>query len=221
MTTATALIARAEATLDRYQHALGSEDTDAARALHRDLLALLPAARVLLAERDDLARRLEVARRDPLTGLPARAAFTTAAEHMLATVAAPAVLMVDLVDFKAVNDTHGHEAGDAVLAATGRRLTGWAGAAAVVGRLGGDEFAAVLDTDPVALPGRLAALRRALEQPVDHHGRQLTVGASLGAATLTDHPTRDLSALLHAADLAMYADKGRGRRGRRRTFTAA
>ncbi|OEV39142.1 hypothetical protein HS99_0018125 [Kitasatospora aureofaciens] len=195
---------------------MGPEDTDAAQTLHRDLLALLPAARVLLAERDDLARRLEVARRDPLTGLPARAAFTAAAEQLLATANAPAVLMVDLVDFKAVNDTHGHEAGDAVLAVTGRRLAGWAGPGAVVGRLGGDEFAAVLDTDPAGLPGRIAALRGLLEQPADHHGRQLAVGSSIGAATLTDHPTRDLSVLLHAADLAMYADKGRGRRGRRR-----
>ncbi|MGW4806424.1 GGDEF domain-containing protein [Kitasatospora sp. NPDC004272] len=221
MTTATALIARAEASLDRYQHAPGHENTDAARALHRDLLALLPAARTLLAERDDLARRLEAARRDPLTGLPARAAFTTAAEQLLATAAAPAVLMVDLVDFKAVNDTHGHETGDAVLTATGRRLAHWAGTGAVVGRLGGDEFAAALDTDPAALPERLAALRQLLEQPVDHHGHRLAVGASIGAATLTDHPARDLSALLHAADLAMYADKGHGRRGRRQHIRAA
>ncbi|WP_344441498.1 hypothetical protein [Kitasatospora nipponensis] len=94
MTTATALIARAEATLDRYQHAPGPEDADAVRALHRDLLALLPTTRVLLAERDDFARRREDARRDPLIGLPTRAAFTTAAEQLLTTAAAPTMLML-------------------------------------------------------------------------------------------------------------------------------
>ncbi|MFI9365974.1 GGDEF domain-containing protein [Kitasatospora sp. NPDC053057] len=170
---------------------------------------------MLLAERDDLARRLEDARRDPLTGLPTRAAFTATAERLLATAAAPAVLMLDLVDFKAVNDPHGHEVGDAVLTATGRRLADWAGPGAVVSRLGGDEFAAVLDTDPASLPARIADLRSLLEQPVDHHGTTVAVDASIGSATPAGHLNRSLPALLHAADLAMYADKGRGRRGRR------
>ncbi|WP_327071925.1 GGDEF domain-containing protein [Kitasatospora sp. NBC_01302] len=216
-------IARTQASLARYQHALGpgpdsDPAIDAAWTLHRDVAALLPAALALLAERDDLARRLETARRDPLTGLPTRAAFTTAAEQLLTT--APAVVLLDLVDFKAVNDTHGHETGDAVLAAVGRRLADWAGPAAACGRLGGDEFTVVLDTDPADLPERIVKLRALLEQPVEHDGQVLAVGASIGTATrTTGHPDLGLSALLHAADQAMYADKGRGRRGRRQTLT--
>lgn len=216
-------IARTQASLARYQHALGpgpdsDPAIDAAWMLHRDVAALLPAALALLAERDDLARRLETARRDPLTGLPTRAAFTAAAEQLLTTAQAPAVVLLDLVDFKAVNDTHGHQAGDAVLAAVGRRLADWAGPGAACGRLGGDEFTVVLDTDPADLPEQVAKLRALLEQPVEHDGQVLAVGASIGTATrTTGHPDLGLSALLHAADQAMYADKGRGRRGRRQT----
>ncbi len=140
-----------------------------------------------------------------------------AAEQLLTSSANATVLLLDLVDFKNVNDTHGHAAGDAVLAAVGARLADWTGTAGLAGRLGGDEYAALVDLSPTDVPEQLLELRAALELPVDHDGLTLTVGVSLGAATLIEHPGKGLSALLHAADLAMYADKGRGRRGRRQT----
>ncbi|WP_344625931.1 GGDEF domain-containing protein, partial [Kitasatospora arboriphila] len=89
-----------------------------------------------------LARRLATARRDPLTGLLTRDGFTARAERLIRSHPDRAtVLLVDLDDFKTVNDTHGHAAGDAVLTATAHRLTAWCGPSGLAARLGGDEFA--------------------------------------------------------------------------------
>ncbi len=74
-----------------------------------------------------LARQLATARRDPLTGLHTRAGWTARAERVIRRHPAAAVLLLDLDDFKALNDTHGHAAGDAALAATAARLTAWCG----------------------------------------------------------------------------------------------
>ncbi|MBC2869842.1 GGDEF domain-containing protein [Streptomyces mexicanus] len=161
-----------------------------------------------------LYRRLDRSRRDPLTGLWTRDGWTRRAERVIRRHPRAAVLLADLDGFKPVNDRHGHEAGDAVLAAAGERLTAWCGAHGVAGRLGGDEFVAVLDNDE-RLDDRLADLAQLLREPVDHHGLQLTVGASIGAARLAALPEPTLSAALGAADQAMYQVKGRTRRGRR------
>ena len=91
-----------------------------------------------------LWRRLATARRDPLTGLHTRAGWTTRAEHLLAKHPGALVLLVDLDDFKTINDTHGHAAGDAVLTATAQRLADWCGRHGIAARLGGDEFAAIV-----------------------------------------------------------------------------
>ncbi|MFJ9702576.1 GGDEF domain-containing protein [Streptomyces fradiae] len=154
-----------------------------------------------------LARRLARARRDPLTGLHTRAGWTTRAERILTTSPTALVLLVDLDDFKAINDTHGHAAGDAVLTATADRLSAWCGRAGVPARLGGDEFAAIttraLDVD---------ALTAALNQPVHHAGTLIPVGASVGVCHRTDLPLPSLTDALSAADAAMYRAKGHGRR---------
>jgi GGDEF domain-containing protein len=87
-----------------------------------------------------LHRQLAVTRKDPLTGLLRRDAYTARARRLLARHGDDtAVVLIDQDHFKAVNDTMGHAAGDAVLAATAARLTAWAGPRASVGRLGGDE----------------------------------------------------------------------------------
>jgi diguanylate cyclase (GGDEF)-like protein len=130
------------------------------------------------------------------------------------------VILGDLDGFKAVNDRHGHAAGDAVLAAVGERLTDWSGTRGTAGRLGGDEFVCVLHDDQ-DLPQRLARLARAVREPVVHQGVTLRVGISLGTARPADLPERTLSAALKAADTAMYTVKGRGRRGRRHPALAA
>jgi diguanylate cyclase (GGDEF)-like protein len=157
-----------------------------------------------------LWRRLSTARRDPLTGLHTRAGWTTRAEHLLARNPGALVVLVDLDDFKAINDTHGHAAGDAALIATARRLADWCGRHGIAARLGGDEFAAIV-TDPARTPG-LYALQVALDRPFEHDGRVLPVAASVGHCHRTHLPVPTLTDALSAADAAMYAAKGHGRR---------
>jgi diguanylate cyclase (GGDEF)-like protein len=152
-----------------------------------------------------MVRRLRGARRDPLTGLRTREAFTRRARRLLRDGRA-VVVLADVDRFKQVNDTHGHAAGDALLAAVASRLTHAVGRNGVVGRLGGDEFAAVLiDRDHTA-PERLNVLSRVLARPVDGTPEVHTT-VSLGWVCRTDHPGEELSDLLRRADEAMYAAK--------------
>ncbi|MFJ3183873.1 GGDEF domain-containing protein [Streptomyces sp. NPDC086796] len=161
-----------------------------------------------------LHRRLDRSRHDPLTGLWTRDGWTRRAERIIRRRPRAAVLLADLDGLKAVNDVHGHAAGDAVLSAAGARLTAWCAAHGVAGRLGGDEFVAVVEDD-ARLDDRLADLAELLRQPVEHQGVTLTVGASIGAARLASLSEPTLTAALTAADQAMYRVKGRTRRGRR------
>ncbi|WP_405714784.1 GGDEF domain-containing protein [Streptomyces sp. NBC_01005] len=157
-----------------------------------------------------LVHRLSSARRDPLTGLHTRAGFTARAERIIRRSPKALTVLVDLDDFKAINDTHGHAAGDAVIAAIASRLAAWCHRHGIAARLGGDEFAAIV-TDPAATSGT-SALTRALHRPVIHDGRLVPVSASAGFCHLTDLPVRTLTDALAAADAAMYAAKGHGRR---------
>jgi diguanylate cyclase (GGDEF)-like protein len=160
-----------------------------------------------------LHRRLAATRKDPLTGLLRRDAYTARASRLLARHGDDvAVLLIDQDHFKAVNDTMGHAAGDAVLAATAARLTAWAGPRAAVGRLGGDEFAVVLELPADRLEQRLAQLVRMLHTPVVlEDGRTVDVAASVGAATPRAVAAHDLSLLQRAADAALYNGKHSGR----------
>ncbi|WP_405365740.1 GGDEF domain-containing protein [Kitasatospora sp. NBC_00039] len=160
-----------------------------------------------------LNRRLATARRDPLTGLHTRAGFTARAHRLIANHPDRAsVLLIDLDDFKATNDTHGHAAGDAVLTATAERLSIWVGRSGIAARLGGDEFAAVVLDGPGRLPGLLAALHR----PVAYAGFSLPVAASVGICPAAELPVVSLTDALAAADRDMYAHKRDGRTSRRR-----
>ena len=159
-----------------------------------------------------LRRRIESARRDPLTGLFTRDAFAERAPKVLAG-GRSAVYVIDLDRFKGINDTYGHAAGDAVIAATGTRLAEWANVnAGIVVRLGGDEFAAVARVYSLAdLSWTLGELTRAIELPVTVDGRSLTVGASVGAVAYDPRTDDvDLSTLLRLADEQMYAAKHSG-----------
>lgn len=160
-----------------------------------------------------LWRRLATARRDPLTGLHTRAGWTARADHVMSKHLSALVLLVDLDDFKAINDTHGHAAGDTVLTTTADRLTAWCGRHGIAARLGGDEFAAIV-TDPARTTG-LAELRAALDEPVTHRGHVLSVSASVGHCHRNDLPFPVLTDALSAADASMYAVKGHGRRNTR------
>ncbi|WP_330236390.1 GGDEF domain-containing protein [Streptomyces sp. NBC_00566] len=159
-----------------------------------------------------LARRLASARRDPLTGLHTRAGWTARAEHCIRRHPTAAVLLVDLDHFKTLNDTHGHAAGDAALVATADRLRAWCGRHGTAGRLGGDEFVAIV---PDLASADLDSLIAALHRPLDYAGRSLPMAASVGVCRLAELPVPLLTDALAAADAAMYAAKGRGRRGSR------
>ncbi|MYU00019.1 MULTISPECIES: GGDEF domain-containing protein [unclassified Streptomyces] len=160
-----------------------------------------------------LHKRLAATRRDPLTGLLRRDTYTARARRLLARHGDDlAVVMVDADHFKQINDSLGHAAGDAVLAAFGARLTAWAGPRAAVGRLGGDEFAVVLELASDRRAQRLEQLVRMLHTPVVlDDGRTVDVAASIGAATPDVLGTRDLTALQRMADAALYDGKHTGR----------
>ncbi|MGV9457057.1 GGDEF domain-containing protein [Streptomyces sp. NPDC003635] len=165
-----------------------------------------------------LHRRLAAERRDPLTGAERRAAFERRAKRLLARHQKDCLIcLVDLDDFKGLNDTHGHAAGDAVLAATGRRLARWAGPHGVVGRLGGDEFAVATRIRPRthdhAMRQSLQRLMDHLREPVPTPAGELAVAASIGTAAPHHLGIRALPALLRGADVSMYRTKRSGHYG--------
>ncbi|MDX6220389.1 MAG: hypothetical protein QOJ48_2070 [Frankiales bacterium] len=146
--------------------------------------------------------------RDPLTELSNRTALLA---ELNRRIAAPqpqpvALALLDLDDFKDVNDTHGHETGDAVLREVARRLRVAAPRGAVVARLGGDEFAVcATGTTTAALAGSLAA---ALDEPVVLGARRFTVTASIGVVVADAGDATATVALSHV-DVAMYEAKAR------------
>ncbi|MFF7976880.1 diguanylate cyclase domain-containing protein [Streptomyces sp. NPDC007905] len=160
-----------------------------------------------------LHKQLAATRRDPLTGLLRRDSYTARARRLLSRHGDHvAVVLIDQDHFKAVNDTMGHAAGDAVLTATAARLTAWAGPRASVGRLGGDEFAVVLQMPAERLEQRLGQLIRMLHTPVVlDDGRTVDVAASVGAATPHAVRSYDLTVLQRTADAALYDGKHCGR----------
>jgi len=159
---------------------------------------------------------------DPLTGLANRALFGDRLEHALARPMRPgatvAVLLIDLDDFKDLNDSLGHDAGDDLLTIIAARLQGHARAADTVARLGGDEFALLLEDTDAAEAVRMAeVLLEALAWPVALRGRDLVPTASIGIAIAAGE---DAETLLRNADTAMYAAKRQGK-GRSTLFEPA
>lgn len=150
---------------------------------------------------------------DPLTNLPNRALFLQRLTHGLdrhrRTAAPLSVLFCDVDDFKAVNDTHGHPGGDAVLLALADRLRAGLRAGDTAARLGGDEFAVLCEnTDTATARLVVDRLTAGLGAPVDVDGQAVTVAVSIGSATSAFGEPLDPVALLKAADTAMYTVKG-------------
>ena len=171
----------------------------------------------MLAERDDLQIRLShLAFHDDLTGLANRALFLDRVAHALSRrqlrSAKLAVLLVDLDDFKTVNDSVGHDAGDELLIAVGERIRLALRGHDTVARLGGDEFSILvddLDDDDEAI----VAGERLLAQfavPFEIRGREFFVTPSIGVALAPDTDT-SAEAILRDADIAMYRAKARGK----------
>jgi diguanylate cyclase (GGDEF)-like protein len=180
--------------------------------LHEHLAQVLPAVEDLMQQVQRLSSQLAQARTCPVTHLLTRHAWTAAAQEVLAQ-GPGAVLLIDLDDFKPVNDRYGHKAGDVVLATIAQRLNDCCSAfGGVAGRLGGDELVAAVPAT-ADLPQRVDQLHAALTAPVHHQGLRLRVGASIGLARMDE--VASLSAALGLADRRMYQVKGRCRRGRR------
>ncbi|WP_231928918.1 putative bifunctional diguanylate cyclase/phosphodiesterase [Micromonospora echinaurantiaca] len=158
---------------------------------------------------------------DQLTGLVNRAAMLSKGDQALRQLAHDhpvALLLLDINQFKEVNDTLGHAAGDQLLRLTASRLGTLARSGDLLGRLGGDEFALLLTSVPV-LGGRTAPMAYALRQareiaerlaaPTEVAGVRMSVEVSVGVV-VADAGTADLTELLRRADIAMYQAKEGG-----------
>ena len=154
---------------------------------------------------------------DALTGLPNRRMFEQrlmqALELSRRSGRSCALLFVDLDDFKAINDTHGHAVGDLVLQAVARTIVGAVRQADTVARLAGDEFTVLcenVDSDEAALK-IVAALEHAFDAPLDIDGQPFPARASVGVS-LFPRDAQDAHGLLTSADEAMYRVKQSHRR---------
>jgi len=169
-----------------------------------------------LAKARAQSRLLHEATHDGLTGLANRAFFQEQLQGALARARttpdrASAVLFFDLDDFKQINDTLGHAAGDAMLNVVAERLVRAVRSTDVVGRIGGDEFAVLLNdrADANAVDRTVARIQEALVAPVSIEGRLLYITASVGIALLQSADER-IEDVLRRADAAMYHAKSLG-----------
>ena len=182
------------------------------------LVLALAAALALLAgaARDDLRREWQLANFDSLTGLPNRRMLMDRIEQALRRARRQgdrvAILFMDLDHFKAVNDTHGHNAGDQLLVEAARRIRACVRGSDTVARLSGDEFVAVVsDVDERSGVNRVAeAILSAMDAPFPVGGHSVRVSASIGIAIFPDDGDASDTLLRHA-DTALYRAKSEGR----------
>jgi diguanylate cyclase (GGDEF)-like protein/PAS domain S-box-containing protein len=183
-------------------------------------LAHDPAVRGIVVNYRDITERKRLeeqlthqAFHDPLTNLANRALFADRVEHALHRSGEGrqlAVLFMDLDDFKTINDSLGHVAGDLVLTAVSERLRSSLRPEDTVARLGGDEFAVLLEeTDVGGARDTADRLLGTLRLPFEVAGKQVHIGASVGVAMGAD--SADVDEVLRNADVAMYTAKNRGK----------
>jgi diguanylate cyclase (GGDEF)-like protein/PAS domain S-box-containing protein len=170
-----------------------------------------------ITERKTLEEKLRYqASHDVLTGLPNRALFSDRLEHALGrrerTGETLVVMLLDLDDFKSVNDTLGHHAGDNLLVNVAESLRTATRPGDTVCRLGGDEFAVLLESLPDRAAGEIVAPRiiDCFSNALRSAQRNTSVGASIGIAFSMTGAT-DAAELLRNADIAMYAAKASGK----------
>jgi diguanylate cyclase (GGDEF)-like protein len=177
------------------------------------------AVAVYLAQRFTRSELLRQALRDPLTGLGNRALFMEQLRALITLAVRrgqqSALFLLDMDGLKLINDTEGHQAGDAALINLGARLRAAVRPCDVVARLGGDEFAVLLaDIDDAFVTQTIATITAALAQPFLHGNKALAICASLGMVRIPEAGT-DPDDLLHQADAAMYVQKRQRQKSRR------
>lgn len=172
-----------------------------------------------ISERKEAEERIRrLAHHDTLTGLPNRNLLNDRMAHALARIRRHgghmAVLYVDLDNFKPINDSMGHEAGDVVLQEVARRLVGCVRSSDTVSRVGGDEFVVVVEE--IARPAEASLVARkildSLDVSIRFHNTECQVGASIGIALFPEDGTT-IEEICKSADLAMYRVKHSGRNG--------
>jgi diguanylate cyclase (GGDEF)-like protein/PAS domain S-box-containing protein len=190
---------------------------EAAQLAKKQALALEQAHEAAQAA-EEQARLL--ARHDALTGLPNRRVFTTTLETSLSRaqsgLANLSLLLIDLDDFKKINDLQGHQIGDAVLCEIAQRLGASLRKSDMVARLGGDEFAVIAVDEEALEAHREGAAHLAtrllgmLQQPMLLDEGRFEINASIGIATC-EPDIADITSLMRAADIAMYQAKRTGK----------
>ncbi len=205
-------LAQARAIDSEKQHVEALKDKE--RELEKRVIERTRALEMANQQLMDNERLLtEQAFHDPLTALGNRALLRNRMDQAIARSRRHgpgfAVLLIDLDGFKAVNDRHGHAAGDALLVETAQRLTALVRGVDTVARVGGDEFVLILDhlTSRSDLDAFKAKLALAVSQPVVLDGDvSVCVAASIGIAMFPDD-AQDAEALLQVADRGMYHEK--------------
>lgn len=183
-----------------------------------ELHDLVSAARLagIVMERDQIQKRIrKLAYTDELTGLASRAFFS---QHIEEITKSPerqnrrfGLLYIDLDDFKAVNDSLGHDAGDLLLKTIATRLVNTFREIDFIARLGGDEFCILIDEVDNEYAANVAKrCLDAIAQPIEIYSRKLTPACSIGIAYYPDDG-KDLSALLKAGDTTLYTAKENGK----------
>jgi len=180
-----------------------------------ELLVFVGAAHLLALQRQHLEVEREMSRTDAVTGIGNSRAFREVAHRELGrarrTGLPLSLAYFDVDDFKAVNDRHGHAAGDALLGALGRALNDCVRAIDFAARVGGDEFVLLLpEAGDEAARQAVERLRARIARAAQASGREATV--SVGVATFASPPA-SVDEMLAAADEAMYAAKRAGKNG--------
>jgi diguanylate cyclase (GGDEF)-like protein/PAS domain S-box-containing protein len=175
--------------------------------------AVLVSFRDITATRSATERLAHQATHDSLTGLPNRAHLIETADRLRGKGSLAALFFIDLDDLKTVNDSLGHDAGDAVIQAAAQRIRVAVRRNDVVCRLAGDEFVVLLVgfTYRSELHELTERINSVLVEPIVIAGATVKIGASVGVVEVLPDDSRDSAALLREADRAMYAAKATGR----------